>query len=104
MLLEVNFHENPAIAEWIIANSDPIGKTIAQTIAKELKLSKKEQLKPTTRFSDVSKSYWAYDHIENLAKLGIVQGYADGTFKPEQQITRAQVCKIVDLAMKELQK
>ncbi|NLA63641.1 MAG: S-layer homology domain-containing protein [Bacteroidales bacterium] len=100
MLLEVNFHENPAIAEWIIANSDPIGKTIAQTIAKELKLSKKEQPKPTTRFSDVPKSHWAYDHIENLANLDIVKGYTDGTFRPNEPITRAHVCKIVDLAMK----
>lgn len=104
LMIEVNFHDYPAIAKWIIENSSEIGKTIAQTLAKELKLSKKEQPKPTTRFSDVSKSYWAYDHIENLAKLGIVQGYADRTFKPEQPITRAQVCKIVDLAMKELQK
>lgn len=106
MLLEVNFHENPAVAEWIIANSDPIGKTIAETIAKELKLKKKEEPKPTptTRFSDVPKSHPQYEHIESLAKLGIIQGYPDGTFRPSEPITRAHVCKIVDLAMKELKK
>lgn len=102
MLLEVNFHENPAVAEWIIANTDPIGKTIAETIAKELGLKRKPAPapKPTTRFPDVPKSHWAYEHIENLAKLGIVKGYPDGTFRPNDPVTRAQVAKMIDLAMK----
>lgn len=102
MLLEVNFHENPAVADWIIANTDSIGKTIADTIAKELKLKKKTTTTTTvepTRFSDVPKTYWAFDHIENLAEAGLIKGYADGTFRPDEAITRAQVCKIVDLAM-----
>ena len=108
MLLEVNFHENPAVAEWIIANTDSIGKTIADTIAKELKLKKKTTTTTTTveptRFPDVPKTHWAYDHIENLAEAGLIKGYADGTFRPDEPITRAQVCKIVDLAMQLMKK
>ena len=104
LMIEVNFHDHPVIAKWIIENTDLIGKTIAETIAKELKLEKKETPKPTTRFSDVPKSHPQYENIENLAKLSIVQGYPDGTFKPNESITRAHVCKIVDLAMQELKK
>lgn len=39
-------------------------------------------------FSDVAKDAWYYDAVTVLSGLGIASGYADGTFKPNEAITR----------------
>jgi hypothetical protein len=46
-------------------------------------------------FSDVSDDYWAKSFIEKLAKEDIIAGFPDGTFKPNQPVTRAQFAAIV---------
>lgn len=50
-------------------------------------------------FSDVS-GHWAEKNIRNLYFSGIMNGYPDGTFKPDAPITRAEVAKVVDEVMK----
>ena len=47
------------------------------------------------KFTDVSKDHWAYEAIEELAEKGIINGYEDGTFKPNEPITRAEVATII---------
>ncbi|MFP5272626.1 S-layer homology domain-containing protein [Coleofasciculus sp.] len=47
-------------------------------------------LAQTTRFSDVSSSYWAEDFITELAQRDIISGFPDGTFRPDAPVTRAQ--------------
>ena len=47
-------------------------------------------------FSDVSKDFWAYDAITELAEQGILNGYEDGTFRPDEPITRAEAAAIID--------
>ncbi|GBD85116.1 endo-1,4-beta-xylanase A precursor [bacterium BMS3Abin02] len=49
-------------------------------------------------FSDVSPDAWFAPYVEQLATLGITGGYADGTFRPAQQITRAEMAVMVDRA------
>lgn len=44
-------------------------------------------------FSDIE-GHWAKDAIEQAALLGIFNGYADGSFKPENALTRAQAASI----------
>jgi hypothetical protein len=51
-------------------------------------------------FSDVSSSNPYRVQIETLAQLGIIEGYADGTFRPNASVTRAQFAKMVILAMR----
>jgi hypothetical protein len=46
-------------------------------------------------FSDVASSYPYYDAVKYVQTEGIVQGYADGTFKPAAQINRAEFTKII---------
>ncbi|NJK30086.1 MAG: S-layer homology domain-containing protein, partial [Acaryochloris sp. SU_5_25] len=43
-----------------------------------------------TNFSDVSISYWARPFIEKLAEKNVIKGFPDGTFKPDEPVTRAQ--------------
>lgn len=47
------------------------------------------------QFSDIPKTHWAYKQINTLAFLKVVNGYDDGTFKPNNPITRAEAVKII---------
>lgn len=50
------------------------------------------------KLSDISNSY-AKEEIEALVEAGIIGGYADGTFKPANSITRAEFAKILALVL-----
>lgn len=52
----------------------------------------------TVKFSD-TKGHWAEANIEKLVDLGIINGYPDGTFKPNETITVAQFTKMVVAAI-----
>ena len=43
-----------------------------------------------TNFSDVPADLWSAKYISAASQLGFVNGYEDGTFKPDQNITRAE--------------
>jgi hypothetical protein len=53
-----------------------------------------------TGFKDVPESHPYHVQIETLAQLGIINGYADGTFRPDNQVTRQQLAKMIILAMR----
>ena len=46
-------------------------------------------------FSDVKESQYYYDAVKNLTERGIIKGYSDGTFRPNQNVTRGQAAKII---------
>ncbi len=48
-------------------------------------------------FSDI-KGHWAEKTIENMANKGIISGYPDGSFLPDEPITRAELAKIMTTA------
>ena len=50
-------------------------------------------------FADVSTSDWAYQAVADLSDQGIVEGYPDGTFKGETNITRYEMAQIIALLM-----
>ncbi len=50
---------------------------------------------PAVSFTDINSSHWAYDSVIYLAEKFILNGYLDGTFKPENNITRAEFAKII---------
>jgi N-acetylmuramoyl-L-alanine amidase len=47
-------------------------------------------------FTDLSEDHWAYEILVKAAKSGYVQGYPDGTIRPEAPITRAEVSALFD--------
>lgn len=49
-------------------------------------------------FWDVSKEHWAYNYIEELADRGVLSGYEDGSFQPDNTVTRAEWAKMFVLA------
>ncbi|MBX6378573.1 MAG: S-layer homology domain-containing protein, partial [Clostridia bacterium] len=58
-----------------------------------------EAAKGATRFSDVGADHWASGYINLAVQLGLLTGYPDGTFKPDQQVTFAESLAILVRAL-----
>lgn len=52
-------------------------------------------------FSDLSKEHWAYNNIMNLVEQKVINGYTDGTYKPEKEVTRGEFFKLIMTALYE---
>ena len=50
-------------------------------------------------FSDVTPDSWAYQSVSQLASAGIINGYPDGTFKGQKEITRFEMAQMIAKAM-----
>ncbi len=48
-----------------------------------------------TPYRDVPSKHWAYDDILAASAGGVISGYADGTFRPGQSITRAELASLL---------
>ena len=53
-------------------------------------------------FSDVSRNHWAKDFIAELAALEIIEGFPDGTFRPDEQVNRAQFAAMINQAFEKV--
>lgn len=61
-----------------------------------VKIKKISPYKPSiSPFKDVAPSYWAYGYIAAIQKSGLIKGYPDGTFKPESNVSRAELAVIL---------
>ncbi|MEK0316870.1 S-layer homology domain-containing protein, partial [Cohnella sp. 56] len=54
----------------------------------------------TSKFSDVASSAWYAGAVQTAAEYGLIAGYPDGTFRPNDKLTREQAMAIVAKAMK----
>ena len=52
----------------------------------------------TVNYTDLTKNYWAYSDIAYAKHIGWLNGYADGTFKGDNNITRAEVVTVTNHA------
>lgn len=50
-------------------------------------------------FSDI-RGHWSEQEVYNLSSYGIINGYTDGTFKPEKFVTRAEVVTMITKMLK----
>lgn len=55
-------------------------------------------------FTDISEGHWAYKHIAKCVEKEILLGYPDGTFKPDKEMTRAEMAAIIYRLLKESEK
>ncbi|WP_281888327.1 S-layer homology domain-containing protein [Paenibacillus sp. YYML68] len=51
-------------------------------------------------FIDVAPDHWAVNEISGAVSAGIVEGYPDGTFRPDASVTRAEFVKLLSTALK----
>jgi S-layer family protein len=56
-----------------------------------------------TTFYDVSSNYWAAQFIQELSQRGVIAGFPDGSFRPEEPVTRAQFAAMVNKAFQKAQ-
>ena len=52
------------------------------------------------RYHDVPSNHWAGKYISILTENGVIDGYPNGTFKPDQSITRAEFSKMLARSLK----
>ena len=50
-------------------------------------------------FSDVPAGHWAYNSVAKLAAAGVIEGYGDGTYRGDRNITRYEMAQMVAKAM-----
>lgn len=46
-------------------------------------------------FKDLSEKNWSYKYVMSLAEKGIINGYTDGTYKPQKHVTRGEFFKLI---------
>jgi len=46
-------------------------------------------------FSDLTPQHWAYDRIDKAVALGLAEGYEDGSFRPDNTLTRLEAIAII---------
>jgi S-layer homology domain len=57
---------------------------------------------PNPTFTDVPRGSWSYQYVETAVAHGIVGGYGDGTFRPANGVTRAELTRFLYRAMQQL--
>ena len=50
-----------------------------------------------SQFADLADSHWGYKNVEKLVNDGTVKGYEDGTFRPDNTVTRAEFVKMMGM-------
>ncbi|MBB6674852.1 S-layer homology domain-containing protein [Cohnella nanjingensis] len=71
------------------------GVTRAEMAAMLMRVLPADTKNGTGSFSDVPVSHWASQAIGNAVSRGWMKGYPDGTFRPEQSITRAEMAALL---------
>ena len=69
--------------------------TAAGVVAAPTRVAAEEASREAIAFTDVPDDYWAEPYIDALSSRGLIAGYDDGTFRPDQPVTRAEIANVV---------
>lgn len=58
-------------------------------------LPKESDTAQPNRFKDMTPSNWSYDAVSMMSDRGVINGFEDGTFRPKEKITRAQMAAMM---------
>jgi len=47
------------------------------------------------QFTDIDNTHWAFSYVDDLSTKGVINGYEDGTFRPNGSVTRAEFIKLM---------
>lgn len=76
--------------------------TRAQFIKLIIKVLGLDLIEYSGEFNDVSKNKWYADYVATAKKAGFVEGYEDGTFKPDKQISRLEMAVLLSRVVKDV--
>lgn len=68
---------------------------LATILVKAFRLEQRQTQQPEIQLQDVPPTHWAYDDIQTVLRNGIMTGYRQGRFFPEQRMTRAEAFSII---------
>lgn len=90
---EIKFQETEADLTIVAGQEDTYSVSVSSNYdTSGIDMAQVSSVMPTV-FSDLS-GHWAESYVMSLVNKGIVGGYLDGTFRPDQTITRAELLKI----------
>lgn len=100
---ELNFGDNGHVAyvggypDGTIRPEGTITRAEAATILYRVMTEESRTLfhSETPVFNDVVEGDWYYEAVNTMASAGIINGYGDGTFRPNEPITRAEIAAMV---------
>ena len=86
-----------AISGYADGTFRPSNVTTRGQLSKIVVLAEGLPIGPITgpHFSDVPESNPFYQYIETAYNRSLISGYSDGTFRPNNNVTRGQLCKII---------
>jgi hypothetical protein len=86
-----------AVAGYPDGTFRPLNNTTRGQVAKIMVLAEGWPLvsPPQPTFTDVPMGHTFYAYVETLYDRGVVSGYSDGTYRPQNDVTRGQIAKIV---------
>ncbi|MEK8130514.1 S-layer homology domain-containing protein [Paenibacillus filicis] len=95
MLVNNPGHHRPYITGYPDGTFGPSNRITRAEVATILSrvTSKAENRKEVT-YTDVTQSHWASDNINRVTWMGIMDGYPDGSFRPEAPVTRAEMASL----------
>lgn len=105
-LVEVDFHDNPVRAQWLVENTRLIAECFLKAICKYFNVKYFEGgEKPMSKyFVDVPKSAYYSAAVDKIHELGLMNGVGDNRFEPGKPITRGDLAlvmsKLYDLVTK----
>ena len=78
-----------------LKDSNQIEKAIKKSLQEQYRVTKEKPEKvKVKRFRDTYR-HWATQCIEEMAAIGLLTGYPDGSFKPDQKLTQAEALSLV---------
>lgn len=78
-----------------VPNPQQLPSVAADSAAVPLSEAATAPPKDAIPFNDVPDNYWAKPYIDALSSRGLISGFEDGSFRPDEPLTRAQIARIV---------
>lgn len=73
--------------------------TVLESPDSDMPVSEQNTNNSQSRFSDVPQNHWAFNAIDAMYTKGIISGYPDKSFKPNNYVTRSEFAKMMTLAL-----
>ena len=97
MTPDPEYEHKAYISGYDNGNFKPDGNiTRAETASMLYRVLDTESDNEKLTFSDLVNGAWYIEAVEEMSKAGVINGYTDGTFKPDSPITRAEAVKIIN--------
>ena len=96
-LVEVDFHDNPVRAQWLVNNTRLIAECFLKAICKYFNVQYFEggEQPMSKYFVDVPKSAYYSAAVDKIHELGLMNGVGDNRFEPGKPITRGDLALVM---------